>query len=497
MRDVRVDDTGNVWAHARRGDGAAVDPLRAHRHGVRPGPCRTRRAPDGSRLCGPGVGDDAVGVAALSAAAGLLGGAGMPVWLLASVGEEGLGNLCGVIGRARRASGARRSVHRGGGQLPGTGLGRRRRLGPAPHHGDGPGRPRLGGAGRSQRRPRGGRPRLGDRIHVADRRHVRERRTDRRRRGHQHARPRSVVRAGPAGRRSRGRSRRSRATSTRSWHGSTNRSASSERCSATGRRAGWTLRIRWCARPATRCARPGSRSDRSRRAPMPTPRTRAASPRSRSASRRARASTRRRSGSTPRRSGTACVRSRARWRRFEELSAMSGPLSGVVLQGAYPPAEFEGMVERIDALGFEHLWLTDSSLHARNSYAYLTLAATTSPRLRLGTAVTNPLTQTSRDHRRRRRDRGRDLGRADDPGDRRRRPAADGARDEAQPARLPPGIDRGDPRALVGSERVASRTARSRCTTPTCASPPERTSPSTSPRADRRRSSSRARSRTG
>ena len=37
-----------------------------------------------------------MGVAALSAAAGLLGGAGMPVWLLASVGEEGLGNLCGV-----------------------------------------------------------------------------------------------------------------------------------------------------------------------------------------------------------------------------------------------------------------------------------------------------------------------------------------------------------------------------------------------------------------
>jgi 5,10-methylenetetrahydromethanopterin reductase len=72
---------------------------------------------------------------------------------------------------------------------------------------------------------------------------------------------------------------------------------------------------------------------------------------------------------------------------------MSGPVSGVVLQGAYPPAEFEGMVERIDALGFEHLWLTDSSLHARNSYAYLTLAAKASQRLRLGTAVTNPLTR--------------------------------------------------------------------------------------------------------
>jgi len=72
---------------------------------------------------------------------------------------------------------------------------------------------------------------------------------------------------------------------------------------------------------------------------------------------------------------------------------MNGPRSGVVLQGAYPPAEFEGMVERIDALGFDHLWLTDSSLHARNSYAYLTLAAKASPRLRLGTAVTNPLTR--------------------------------------------------------------------------------------------------------
>ena len=67
--------------------------------------------------------------------------------------------------------------------------------------------------------------------------------------------------------------------------------------------------------------------------------------------------------------------------------------SGVVLQGAYAPEEFRSMVGRIDALGFSNLWLTDSSLHARNSYAYLTLAATVSPRLLLGTAVTNPLTR--------------------------------------------------------------------------------------------------------
>ncbi|MET0799919.1 MAG: LLM class flavin-dependent oxidoreductase [Actinomycetota bacterium] len=67
--------------------------------------------------------------------------------------------------------------------------------------------------------------------------------------------------------------------------------------------------------------------------------------------------------------------------------------SGVVLQAVYPPAEFRSIVERVDALGFSNLWLTDSSLHARNSYAYLTLAATASPRLVLGTAVTNPLTR--------------------------------------------------------------------------------------------------------
>jgi 5,10-methylenetetrahydromethanopterin reductase len=67
--------------------------------------------------------------------------------------------------------------------------------------------------------------------------------------------------------------------------------------------------------------------------------------------------------------------------------------SGVVLQGAYEPAVFEEMVGDIDQLGYDHLWLTDSSLHARNPYAYLTLAAGRSARLLLGTAVTNPVTR--------------------------------------------------------------------------------------------------------
>ena len=72
---------------------------------------------------------------------------------------------------------------------------------------------------------------------------------------------------------------------------------------------------------------------------------------------------------------------------------MTGPSYGVTLQGVDPPATFTAMVGEIESLGFSHLWLTDSSLHARNCYSYLTLAAVGSSRLRLGTAVTNPVTR--------------------------------------------------------------------------------------------------------
>jgi 5,10-methylenetetrahydromethanopterin reductase len=66
---------------------------------------------------------------------------------------------------------------------------------------------------------------------------------------------------------------------------------------------------------------------------------------------------------------------------------------GVALQGVYPPREFMALVREIEELGFDELWLTDSSLHARNVYAYLTLAATVTTRLRIGSSVTNPLTR--------------------------------------------------------------------------------------------------------
>jgi alkanesulfonate monooxygenase SsuD/methylene tetrahydromethanopterin reductase-like flavin-dependent oxidoreductase (luciferase family) len=67
--------------------------------------------------------------------------------------------------------------------------------------------------------------------------------------------------------------------------------------------------------------------------------------------------------------------------------------TGVTLQGVDHPDEFEKMAAEIEALGFDNLWLTDSSLHSRYCWAYLTLAARATSRLTLGTAVTNPVTR--------------------------------------------------------------------------------------------------------
>lgn len=68
-------------------------------------------------------------------------------------------------------------------------------------------------------------------------------------------------------------------------------------------------------------------------------------------------------------------------------------LSGVTLQPVDAPGEFERMVGEFEQRGFDELWLTDSSLHAKNVYAFLTLAARATTRMQLGTSVTNPLTR--------------------------------------------------------------------------------------------------------
>jgi tripeptide aminopeptidase len=95
--DIRTDDAGNLWARVRPGDGPAVV-LAAHLDTVFDDTVDHQVRQEGTRLCGPGVGDDSVGVAALSALGTLLAaGAGTtPAWIVATVGEEGLGNLRGI-----------------------------------------------------------------------------------------------------------------------------------------------------------------------------------------------------------------------------------------------------------------------------------------------------------------------------------------------------------------------------------------------------------------
>src|SRR5712664_2461806 len=66
---------------------------------------------------------------------------------------------------------------------------------------------------------------------------------------------------------------------------------------------------------------------------------------------------------------------------------------GVTLQGVYEPTEWVELVRWVEELGYDDLWITDSSLHAGDCYVYATLALFSSSRLRVGTAVTNPLTR--------------------------------------------------------------------------------------------------------
>jgi tripeptide aminopeptidase len=95
--DVHADEVGNVWARVRPGDGPSVV-ICAHLDTVFDDRVDHRVRRDGAVLRGPGVGDDSVGVAALSALGSLLADAAgtTPVWLVATVGEEGLGNLLGI-----------------------------------------------------------------------------------------------------------------------------------------------------------------------------------------------------------------------------------------------------------------------------------------------------------------------------------------------------------------------------------------------------------------
>ena len=66
---------------------------------------------------------------------------------------------------------------------------------------------------------------------------------------------------------------------------------------------------------------------------------------------------------------------------------------GVTLQGVDDPQGFGELARWLEELGYDDLWITDSSLHAGEVYVYVTLALEATSRLRVGTAVTNPLTR--------------------------------------------------------------------------------------------------------
>ena len=93
--EVHDDPAGNVWARARAGAGPAVL-LAAHLDTVFGRDVAHEIARDGDTLRGPGVGDNAVGVVGIGAAGASIAAEGLPVWLCATVGEEGLGNLAGI-----------------------------------------------------------------------------------------------------------------------------------------------------------------------------------------------------------------------------------------------------------------------------------------------------------------------------------------------------------------------------------------------------------------
>lgn len=94
---VRIDEAGSVWGRLVRGDGGRAVLVCAHLDTVFPSTVEHRARRDGDRLHGPGVGDDTVSVAALAALRALVPRTGRrTAWIVATTGEEGLGNLRGA-----------------------------------------------------------------------------------------------------------------------------------------------------------------------------------------------------------------------------------------------------------------------------------------------------------------------------------------------------------------------------------------------------------------
>ena len=94
--DPRVDDAGNLVARIRVGQGPAIM-LCAHLDTVFSRSVDHVVERQGDRLVGPSIGDDSLGLAAVTALTGILpGDLDRDIWIIATVGEEGLGDLAGA-----------------------------------------------------------------------------------------------------------------------------------------------------------------------------------------------------------------------------------------------------------------------------------------------------------------------------------------------------------------------------------------------------------------
>lgn len=106
LRDVSQDALGNVYARlAGHGKGAPLVAV-AHMDTVFPAETDLRVRREAGKIYGPGLGDNSLGVAALFGLAWMLRerkiDLGGDLWLVADVGEEGLGDLRGMRGVVER-----------------------------------------------------------------------------------------------------------------------------------------------------------------------------------------------------------------------------------------------------------------------------------------------------------------------------------------------------------------------------------------------------------
>src|SRR5262245_38551213 len=100
LERVELAADGNVYALVGGRGGEPRSALYAHLDTVFGAEVPVRVSRRGGRLFAPGVGDNAAGVAGALGALRALGEAGLelerPVWVVATVGEEGLGDLSGA-----------------------------------------------------------------------------------------------------------------------------------------------------------------------------------------------------------------------------------------------------------------------------------------------------------------------------------------------------------------------------------------------------------------